>query len=196
MGPFDQAIAWSADSVAGSRKFLERVWRLQKKVTNGKLKVDEELETLAHQTIKKVSEDIENMKFNTAVSQLMVFLNELERGEAIPVTYYRIFLQLLYPFAPHISEELWSQAGEGKSLALHSWPIYDSKKISQSTFALIIQVDGRVRDQVKAPYGLNENEAKKLCLEREKVKNYLVDKRLNNVIFVPNKLINFVTRER
>ncbi len=211
MGPFEQAINWSNQGVVGVSRFLNRVWHLQKKVKSdiskvrprGNFEVEplsaRKFETLLHQSIKKVSEDLENMKFNTAVSQLMILLNEMEKEPAINENDYKIFLKLLAPMAPHITEELWhltghsSSAGkEKKSIHLEKWSEYDPQKIKEETFELVIQVNGKVRATVSAPIDITEEKAKELALSQERIKAFLGDKTPRKIIFVPRRLINIV----
>lgn len=150
------------------------------------------LETLLHKSIKKISEDLENVKFNTAVSQLMILVNELEKESTIDIEIYKIFLKLLAPFAPHLTEELWHLAGEKKSIHLESWPRYDPEKIKEKTFELVIQINGRVRAIVSAPIDIAEEQAKELALSQERIKLFLENKTPRKIIFVPARLINIV----
>ncbi len=203
MGPFEQAINWSNQGVVGVFRFLNRVWKIQLKVSakcgsasGGK---NSKIETLLHQSIKKISEDLENMKFNTAVSQLMILVNEIEKEPAIDIEKYKIFLKLLAPMAPYITEELWAQLGpfssagkEKKSIHLEQWPQYNPEKIKEETFELVIQVNGKVRAIVSAPINISKEEAKELALSQERIKTFLGDKTLRKIIFIPDRLINIV----
>ena len=190
MGPFDQTIAWNAQGVKGAARFLERVWKLsgKRKTTTQNLK----LERLIHKTIKKIDEDIENTKFNTAISSLMILVNEMEKEKNISVIYYQSLLILLAPFAPHLAEELWQQLGHSESIFLEKWPKYDKKLIKDEMVTLIIQVNGKVRDKIEVPADISEKEARELTLKREKVKKWILGKEVKKVIFVPGKLINIV----
>lgn len=200
MGPFEQAIAWSTNSMNGSRRFLDRVWKLQDRISNlGDSEISPtlgnripKLESLLHKTIKKVSEDIENFHFNTAISEMMIFINEAEKEKEISKNQYIEFLKLLAPFAPHITEEIWRKFGHKKSIHLTNWPKYSKAKIKEKTFSLIVQINGKVRDQFEAPCGISENEAKDLTLKRENVNKWIGGKLIKKVIWVPNKLINIV----
>ena len=156
-------------------------------------KVDsKELEQVLHRAIKKVTEDIERLRYNTAISSLMILLNEFERNHSLPTTHYSLFLKLLAPFAPHISEELWHAMGNKTSIHKESWPTYDSELIKEDTFTLVIQVNGRVRDSVALQIGTSEREAQKLALSREKIKNIIGEGKVKKAIFIKDKLINFV----
>ena len=151
-----------------------------------------EIEQLLHQTIKKVTEDIENLKFNTAISQMMILANEMEKEKTISNIQYSIFLTLLSPFAPHIAEELWEMLGEKKSIHLQEWPKYDPEFIKEKEITLVIQINGKVRDQIKTPTDISEEDAKKLALESEKIKKWIEEKEIKKIIFVKGKLVNIV----
>jgi len=162
---------------------------------NSKLKTkNSKLISLLHKTIKKVTEDIENFKFNTAISQLMIFANELDKEKQIPKEIFEKFLKILAPFSPHISEEIWENLGNKKSIFLSPWPKYDEKLIKEEKIILVIQVNGKVRDKVEVEADISEEEAKELVISREKVRKWIERKEIKKVIFVPKKLINFVTR--
>jgi len=191
MGPFDQAINWSNQGVVGVFRFLNRVWQLQKKVKKDANQC-RECETILHKSVKKLSEDIDNMKFNTAVSQLMILINEMDKEININLDNYKIFLKLLAPLAPHISEELWAQIGEKKSIHLEGWPKYDPAKIKENTFDLVIQINGKMRLVVSAPTGIKEEEAKELALSQERIKRFLSGKTPMKIIYISGKLINIV----
>ncbi|MFA4890315.1 MAG: leucine--tRNA ligase [Candidatus Paceibacterota bacterium] len=199
MGPFDQAIPWDPKGIEGTSRFLGRVWKLlsavsyQSSTKEQKLKAESgKLKTLLHKTIKKVSEDIESMRFNTAVSSLMILSNEMEKQEEILTTDYLILVTLLSPFAPHICEEIWSKLGNKKSIFLEKWPKFDSQKIREDSFELVMQVNGKVRDRFEAPTDISENDAMLLTLKRENVKKWIGDKQVKKVIFIQNKLINLI----
>ncbi len=201
MGPFGQAIAWSEDGLVGSRRFLERVWRLgqSEKLKTKSGKQRESLQLLINQTIKKVSEDIEAMKFNTAISSLMILLNEFEKFEkpdSIPVKFFKTFLKLLSPFTPHLADELWQSLGESKSIHLAPWPKVDRKKLLKQTAIIIVQVNGRVRDSITLPVDMAEAMVVNTVKEREQIKKWLKDKVIKKTIFIPNRLVNFVVDEK
>jgi leucyl-tRNA synthetase len=193
MGPLEEMKAWNTKSIVGLKRFLDRVWRLSEKLKSKSEKPqlkNKSLESLVQKTIKKVTEDIENFRFNTAISAMMILLNEFEKE--IYLIHYTLYIILLSPFAPHIAEELWSELGHKNSIFLEKWPEYDKKLIKDEEITLIIQVNGKVRDQLKLAAGASEEEAKKLALESEKVAKYIGDKEPRKIIFVPNRLINFV----
>jgi len=192
MGPFEEAIAWDSKGVKGARRFLDKVWKLKRKVNKGLRIRNQELKRLVHKTIKKVSEDIENLKFNTAVSSLMILANEMEKQEKVPLKYYSLFLILLSPFAPHLSEEIWSELGRKRSIFLQKWPKYDPKLIKEETFTLVIQINGKVRAKIETDINISGEKAKKLALSQQKIKNWIGRNKIKKTIFIKNKLINIV----
>lgn len=195
MGPFDQSIAWKGDTLSGSRRFLERVWKLFDKVQNGK-KIDklfeERIDVLFHQTIKKVSEDIEDLKMNTALSQMMILLNAMEKEEKIPKSYFETYIRLLAPFTPHISEELWSLLGERSSVHLEPWPKWDKKKVVAENLEIPVQINGKVRATISVPSTLPDDEVKGTALAHPSILPTIVGKNIRKVIYVRGKIINIV----
>ena len=192
MGPFEQAIPWDEKGVVGVFRFLERVWKLGDKVANGKNKISDGAERMLHKTIKKVGEDIEAMKFNTAVSQLMILTNALADEKIISRETWQDFLKTLAPFAPHIAEELWEKLGNKKSIHLAEWSKYNPALIVEEEIDLIIQVNGKVRDSVKVKADISEEEAKKIATESEKVKKWIEGQKIIKIIFVKGRLVNIV----
>jgi len=189
MGPFDQSVAWSTESIIGPRRFLERVWKLKENL-NSKNE-NSKLEQSLHKTIKKVSEDIESFDFNTAISQMMIFVNEAEK-EGFVKKQYEAFLKILAPFTPHISEELWEELGNKKSIHLEPWPKYDEKKIKEETATIAVQVNGKIRGTFDCPAGLDEEEIKKRAVSLPNVKKWTEGKEIKKIIVVPNKLVSLV----
>jgi len=203
MGPFDQPIPWDTRNIIGVKRFLERVWKLQSKVCQHQAcqglaltssMSRSRLDMLIHQTIKKVTEDIENFHFNTAISALMILLNEMEKQDSLKIEDYKLLIKLLSPFAPHIAEELWFELGEKKSIHLEKWPVFDASKTIENSFKLVVQINGKVRDVFEVPAGISEDEAKDLTLKRANVKKWIGDKRVEKIIYVPNKIISIVMR--
>lgn len=189
MGPFEDVKPWSTQGIRGVYRFLNKVWSLQDKVKEGP--AIEEFERLQHKLIKKVTRDIETFDFNTAVSSFMEAINTMNKESVVPKSLFETFLILLSPFAPHIAEELWEQLGHKKSITEEKWPEYDERKIQEEIVQFIVQVNGRLRDRVKALVNSSEEEVKKIALDSEKVKKY-IQGRPKKVIFVKNRLINFV----
>ncbi|MEK7209148.1 MAG: class I tRNA ligase family protein [Patescibacteria group bacterium] len=195
MGPFDQAIGWKENGLVGARRFLDRVWRLavssKFKVQSSKLNSD--LQFLVQQTIKKVTDDIEQMKFNTAISALMILLNHFEKTPAIPLAVAKTFLKLLSPFAPHLAEEFWVKLSEKKSIHLAPWPhLIKTEPRWAAMVKIVVQINGKVRDILEAPAGLTEEKIKNLALGKEKIQLWLKGKNIQRTIIVPNRLINIV----
>lgn len=191
MGPFDQSIAWSSNNIVGSRRFLEKVWKLQEKVTS-KYEDSEDIILLLNQTIKKVGEDIESIGFNTAISGMMILTNNLENQEKISKQTFLSLVKILSPFAPHICEELNEIFGGKKSITLEKWPEYDEKKLSSSKANVVVQINGKFRATVEVGVDSSENEVKTEAMKDINVAKWLEDKNIVKTIFVKNKIINFV----
>ncbi len=197
MGPLDASIAWSENGLEGSRKFLDRVWRLIVD-ENNKMRDrittlnDGKLDKVYHQTVKKVTEDYENLHFNTAISQLMVFINEAYKVNALPYEYIEGFVQLLAPIAPHIGEELWSILGNEDGISYAPWPTYDEAALVEDEVEVVFQVNGKVRAKSNVPRDLGKDELEKVALANETVQEYIEGKTVRKVIAVPNKLVNIV----
>jgi leucyl-tRNA synthetase len=189
MGPFHDSIAWNTQSMIGSRRFLERVWKLSQHAGETP---DESLERLLHRTIKKVSEDIEAFKFNTAISSLMIFANDAEKKNLSKDQFGR-FLQLLAPFAPHIAEELWHEIGHIESIVSFPMPVFDEDMLQEDTVTIAIQINGKTRGDVQVPAGLSKVETEMKAAEA--VQDRLEGKTVTRIIVVPNKLVNFVVTE-
>ena len=191
MGPFSQNIAWSTKGVIGTRKFLEKVWKVQEKISKGKT-ATEKIQILVHQTIKKVTDDIENFRFNTAISQMMILVNAMEKENEISFVDYELLLTILSPFAPHIAEELWQKMGHIESIFLQTWPKADPLLMKEEEIEMIVQVNGKLRERLNVAPDVTEDEAKETALESEKVRAFTDGKEIKKIIFVPEKLINIV----
>jgi len=189
IGPFDQDAPWDTHGIEGVKRFLEKVWKLCTTNVDGPFSVGGEVEILLHQTIKKVSEDIEGMHFNTAVSALMILVNSLLE-KSIDTQTVETLLKLIAPFAPHLAEELWHKLGHETTIHREAWPTYDPAKCVAATFELVIQVNGKVRDKIVVSADIAEEEAKKLALASEKVKQYLTGKEPQKVVYVKGRLIS------
>lgn len=193
MGPFVQTIAWNTDGVVGTRRFLEKVWKLGQKTISGEQSAEnEKLESLLHQTIRKVTEDIEEFKFNTAVSSLMILVNAMEKESQLPVASYRSLLLLLAPFAPHIAEELWSEMGEKQSIFLSKWPVWDEKKVITLSVPVAVQVNGKVRAVIALAPDESEAEALRLAQADANVEQWIAGQTLRKVVYVPGRILNIV----
>lgn len=197
MGPLDASIAWNENGLEGSRKFLDRVWRLIVD-EEGKMRDrittinDGRLTKVYHQTVKKVTEDMANLHFNTAISQLMVFVNEANKVDALPYEYVEGFVQLLAPIAPHIGEELWQILGNEESLTYVPWPTYDKAALVEDEVEVVFQVNGKLRGKQNVARGLSKEELEQIAMNHEAVKEFIEGKTVRKVIAVPDKLVNIV----
>ena len=192
MGPFEQMIPWDTKGVIGAKRFLDKIYNLAEKRGTAKAS-DEKLKKHLHKTIKKVGDDIELMKFNTAISCLMGFSNawQVSKG-GLDKNDLAELLKILSPFAPHLAEELWLSAGFKNLCCVQKWPKYNPKLIEEEKILLIVQINGRVRDKIEADFDINQKEAEKIVLKSEKIKNLLAGKKPVKIIFVQNRLINIV----
>lgn len=184
MGPFDQAINWNTDGLRGTRRFLDKIWKIFNESKKGEVNV------ILNKTIKKVTEDIDHFRFNTCISSLMILVNEMSDKGADKATWEK-FLIILSPFAPHLAEELWETLGHKQSIFKEKWPTFDPKLVKDEEVEFIIQVNGKLRDRLKLPVDISEDEAKEKALNSEKVKKY-VSGEPKKVVFVKGRLINFV----
>ncbi|MFW6210368.1 MAG: class I tRNA ligase family protein, partial [Patescibacteria group bacterium] len=182
-------IAWSQDGLAGARRFLERVNGLAAHITNTE---PTETTTLLHKTIKKVSEDIEQFKFNTAISAMMIFVNHAEKAGLTSETYRR-FLQLLAPFAPHLTEELWTAVGESGSVHASEFPTFDPALAVDQTVTIGVQVDGKVRGEITVAPDAPEDEAVAAALANASIKERLSQRGPARVIYVPGRILNLMS---
>lgn len=193
MGPFDQSIPWDTKGVVGVRRFLEKIYNI---FSNDEVEfvnnAPEELISLTHKTIKKVSEDIETQSYNTAVSALMILTNKILDLKQMDEFVGESLLKLLYPFAPHLGEELWRLTHKKGSLSDEAYPRHDESAIQDKEVVLIVQVNGKVRDKITVPSGITEQRAEAVARDSEKVAKFIEGVEVKNIIYVPGKLINFV----
>ena len=194
MGPFEDGAPWDPKGILGTERFLKRVWKLFTATSDKRQGTgdDGELTRLLNKTIKKVGEDIEILKFNTAVSALMILLNTMEKEKNLSLIHCCLFLKLLNPFAPHLAQELWSRLGNETILDFEPWPTFDPHFIEDATFTLVIQINGKVRDSVEISADISGSEAKELALGREKVKNFIGLNKPKKVIYISKKLVSIV----
>lgn len=221
--PLEDEVMWNEQNIVGVRRFLEKVWKMQEKVVSGDIRSSlisnnqdtsnkknpnsnnqkSKINSLIHKTIKKVTEDTEGLKYNTAISAMMILTNEMEKQEKLQITDYKLLITLLSPFAPHIAEELWSSfakatadEGEdskyGKSIFLQKWPEYDESLIVDEEIEMVIQVNGKVRDKMKVSADISEDEARQKALDSEKVKSFVSEKEVKKIILVKGRLVNIV----
>jgi len=192
IGDFEKSAAWSPKAIKGCRRFVERIWNLFDKVQPGD-EYSEANMVAMHRTIQKVSEDIENLKMNTAIAQMMTLLNQLtEKG--VNRAEYKTLLALLNPFAPHVTEELWQMMGETDLLSLHTWPSFDESKTVESSVTIAVQVNGKVKGTVTLPMDCPKEQALEIALADSKVQNAINGKNVVKSIVVPNKIINLVVK--
>lgn len=191
MGPLDASIPWSEEGLEGARKFLDRVVRMieNSEITEGSTG---ELDKVYHETVKNVTERLDHMYFNTAISQLMIFVNSANKAKALPRDYAKGFVQLLAPFAPHIAEELWVKLGEKPGISYVAWPTYDESKLVESEVEIVVQINGKLKAKIKIAKDLSREELSKLG--QEAVAQALEGKNVIKVIAVPNKLVNIVVK--
>ncbi|HEX7063576.1 MAG TPA: leucine--tRNA ligase, partial [Bacillales bacterium] len=198
MGPLDASIAWSETGLDGSRRFLDRIWRLfvsdngdlNSRITDAQ--ADEHLERVYHQTVKKVTEDFEGLRFNTGISQMMVFVNEAYKQEALPKDMMEGFVKMLSPVAPHISEELWQKLGHTETITYEAWPVYDEGKLTEQEVEVVVQINGKVRTKLTVPKDMTKEKMESTALDDEKIKENIAGKTVRKVIVVPGKLVNIV----
>lgn len=194
IGDFEKSANWTESGVQGCRKFLERVWKMADLLTEDE-SMDKETEVLFHQSIKKVTEDFETLKFNTAIAQLMTLSNALRAKERVTRTEWKTFLLLLNPVAPHVTEELWEHAGFTGHIATDgTWPEYQDDKLSENYAEMPIQINGKVRGKVVLPLKATQEQAVEAAQKEESIARYLEGKKLVKVIFVPNKILNLVVK--
>jgi leucyl-tRNA synthetase len=212
MGPFDQAISWSSQSMIGSRRFIERVWKLKEKIVSkkissklqkkqGNLSVNPKMEIVLNKSIKKVSEDIADMKFNTAISTLMMLVNEIEKestekGDWFSKKHYEVLIKLIAPFAPHVAEEIWQELGNKSSVHTSTWPEYDESKLESNTITLPIQINGKTRSTIEIGSKTTQNEAEKLAKSSPEVLKWLDEQDIVRVTYIPGKILSFITKSK
>ncbi|PCF38569.1 leucine--tRNA ligase [Staphylococcus delphini] len=199
MGPLEASIAWSENGLDGSRRFLDRVWRLfvtedgqlTDKVVEGDTAA---LQTVYHQTVKKVTEDFESLSFNTAISQLMVFINECYKADTISKAYAEGFVKMLAPIAPHIGEELWSILGHDTTITYQPWPSFDPSLLEEDVVEIVVQVNGKVRAKIEIPKDMSKADMEATALANDNIKAAIEGKDVKKVIAVPQKLVNIVAK--
>lgn len=199
MGPLDASVAWSTNGLDGSRRFLERVWRLIVNEETGKLNSNvkdvegnEAFVRTYHQTVKKVTEDFAELRFNTGISQLMVFVNEGNKQEVLPKALIEGFVKLLSPVAPHIAEELWEKLGHTDTITYEAWPTYDESLLVENEVEVVVQMNGKVKTKLVINKGASKEEMEAAALADEKVQAAIGEKTIRKVIAVPGKLVNIV----
>ncbi|MDE6947436.1 MAG: leucine--tRNA ligase [Anaeroplasmataceae bacterium] len=198
MGPLEASLPWSSKGLEGARKFLDRVWRFYNneeytsKFTENN---NGSLDRIYHQTVKKVSLDFDSLNFNTAIAQMMTFLNEAYKAEEIYKPYVEGFIKLLSPICPHMCEELWQDLGHKNTISYASWPSYDETKLALDVVSMVIQVNGKLRDKLEVPADLDKDQIIKLALQSQRVQQFTEGHTIVKTIVVPKKLVNIVVKE-
>lgn len=221
LGPFYSQLPWSTESIIGSRRFLDKVWKISERIlerqnkkgseneTENRIKnkkeVEDEIkninenknnyEKIIHKTIKKVTEDIVGFNFNTAISSMMIAVNEIEKAENISIEDFKMLLQILAPFAPHITDEIWEMLGEKKSIHLSAWPNYEPALIVDDSVTIIVQVNGKTRGTIDMAVNTEQSEIENMVKLYPDISKYLENKTVVKIIHVPNRLINFVIKD-
>ena len=193
MGPLEADKPWSDQGIDGARRFLDRIYRLfeENKITKEN---DKKLEKIYHQTVKKVTEDYENLSFNTAIAQMMIFINEVYKENKLPLEYAEGFVKILSPICPHLGEELWQMLGNNDTIAYAKWPTYDIEKTKENTYEMVVQVNGKVRGKIEVYTDISKEEMEKLAMNIPNVQAFTDNKEIVKVIVVPKKLVNIVVK--
>lgn len=193
MGPLEASKPWSQQGVEGAQKFLDRIYRLY---TSGKVvsKENKNLDKIYHQTVKKVTDDFETLNFNTAISQMMIFINAVYKEDVFPTEYAEGFVKLLNPIAPHITEELWEMLGHKETIAYESWPVYDEAKLVENTKEIAVQVNGKVRATIQIAVDEDEEAIKEKAMAEENVLRHTEGKTIVKVIVIKGKIVNIVVK--
>ena len=193
MGPLEVAKPWSTRGIVGVTRFLDRVWRVGQRPISD-TEPSREQAKLLHQTIKKVSEDTGGMEFNTAISQMMVFINGIYSLDEMPRALWDPFVRLVAVYAPHLGEELWEMLGNEPSISGVEWPVWDAAMIREETVTVVCQVNGKVRCRLEVPAGTSAVDLEKQALAQENVKRHIEGKTVAKVIAIPDRLVNIVVR--
>jgi len=194
LGPLESEVVWQTEQIVGVRRFLERIWRLfsLEEQPEQENQDDNELDFLLNKTIKKVTEDIENLRLNTAISSIMTLVNEVTKYGKVSSSTLEIITKLLSPFAPHIAEEFWQYLGYQDSITYAPWPEYNVAKIVDEQVRIVIQVNGKLRGVIETPSGSTKEDVHQAALSNSQIANYLESSSITRIIFVPDKLLNFV----
>ena len=193
MGPLEVSKPWNTKGLVGVSRFLEKVWAMGEKTLTD-AEPDEAMRKLLHKTIKKVTEDTANLCFNTAISQMMIFVNDASKLKEMPKSLWTDFVKMISVYAPHLGEELWEKLGNDKTIAYEPWPTYNEAYCKDDTCTIVIQVNGKIRDKIEVPMNTDKAEVEKLALETEGVKRYTEGQNIVKVIVVPNKIVNIVAK--
>ena len=201
MGPIEDGTEWDTAGVAGTRRFLDRAWRLlidpetdtlSTKITTNGTSENRELERALHAAIKKVTQSITDLRFNTAIAEMMIFVNEATKAPAIPRDWLETFVKILSPFAPHLAEEMWQRLGHTQTIAYAPWPAYDEAKLAPATMVLVVQVNGKVRGQIEVAPDASDATILTAARADRNVQSFLGGKQIKREIYVKGRLVNLV----
>ena len=193
MGPLADTKPWSTNGISGIYRFLDRVWRLtERPVVDAE--PTPELLRLLHKTVKKVSTDTANLELNTAISQMMIFVNELSQQESLPRSLMEPFVVILAPFAPHLAEELWERLGRAPSVGAARWPSWDENLTVEGRATVVVQVNGKVRSKIEVATGTPSDQLQEMALEAHRIPSLIEGKQVVRIVTVPDKLVNIVVR--
>ncbi|MCF6515184.1 leucine--tRNA ligase [Lactobacillus sp. S2-2] len=196
MGPLDESKPWSTDGIVGSNRWINRVWRMiiadDNSLSDFITESDDNLDKIFNETVKIVTDDYEQMRFNVAISQMMVFVNEVYKEKKISKLKAEKFIQLVAPIMPHVAEEMWSLIGNTESISYSNWPTYDESKMVSDKAELVVQINGKVKDHIEVNSDANKDEIEKIALSNNKVSDFLSDKTVRKVIVIPGKIVNIV----
>ena len=195
MGPLQADKPWSNEGVVGAKKFLDRVYRLYFEDSKIKDEKNESLDKVYNQTVKKVSEDYESFNINTAISQMMIFINAVQKENVFPKDYAEGFVKLLNPICPHITEEIWNSVlGHDNTISYEEWPKYDENKLSEGEVTIGVQVNGKLRETIKIKKDATKEETLECAKSKDNVKKYIEGKEIIKEIVVINKIVNIVVK--
>ncbi|WP_413627419.1 leucine--tRNA ligase [Fructilactobacillus vespulae] len=197
MGPLTESKPWSTEGIVGANRWIKRVWRMYVNDDDSINQIivdknDGTLDKIYNQTVKKVSDDLEKLRFNTAISQMMVFVNEVYKNDQLPVEYAKGFIKLLSPITPHLAEELWNRLGNEDTIAYAQWPEFDESKLQDDSVQMVIQINGKVRSHITVSVDATKDEIEELAMNETAIKDNLQDKTVRKVIVIPNKIVNIV----
>ena len=193
MGPLEVSKPWNTQGLIGISRFLEKIWALAEKPLTDK-PAEGDIRKSLHKTIKKVTEDTASLNFNTAISQMMIFVNDVSKLQELPKDLWTAFVKLLSPYAPHLGEELWQKLGNTNTIAYESWPTYNESFCADDSCTVVVQVNGKIRDKITAAINADKAEVEKAALATEGAKRFMEGKTVVKVVVVPNKLVNIVVK--
>ncbi|MBQ7603107.1 MAG: class I tRNA ligase family protein, partial [Clostridia bacterium] len=193
MGPIQDTKPWNNDNIAGVSRFVEKIWSIYTESDKIKDKQNKKLEKIYHQTVKKVTQDYEELSYNTAISQMMIFMNAVAKEDVFPTEYAKCFIKMLNPLAPYITEEIWQTVfGNSNTISYEPWPTYDEAKLAEEKVEMVVQINGKVRDKMVVPTDSDEEFVKNTAQNLKTIKTLLNGKEIKKIIIVKNKIVNIV----